>query len=698
MRASTHTGNYNVVDQNNSSTKGAMSLELNAPTKSSLTSALRTVSELRLPSQSLDSVNSLVVSNSFPTKEKDSYESSELSDLGDDESEAETDKMDFLDDDASTGQGDKVSDLRRISHLTELARLQGVDSDESDDSDHSKNPQTLRNFETGAHGDIVNTTIFESFRTDMSDTEEADPLKRPRTIESSDLSNESSKRLHLGKPHSSDSDRKLECSSVLDALETPNSLGPDYRHTLKEPLDSNLNMGPADTLDSKDHSKMTNGNASFESEHGEVNTKPKEESRSQISVGIVTVSVEDNFREPNLEEIDQVEAEEAPEDESGRVPINQKIDPVSGQADQENEENPENETKEEKEEEVKEESCMKDDPKNVEDQSKVSESSSPNEKDQLFPNSNSERKIVHISGRSQSEDEEDADEEEGAEAAEEKSESGGEENNLEDAEEQVEEEEDEEVGKEDQNDAVGEVDLNLDERRKQAISELVSIEKDFSHLRDKLYNDKLSLLEHEMELCLKGLHPELLRICYKVNDFYQQNIMISNSTLKYNLQCINSETIATRSGIHQDFMKNLTDMKNEMVAETTSLWYKINRERNCLDQLVPDYSYAALPLLNSDSINIALAARGSMDYYQDAPCMSKKAMTQSTIFELVLRRNYLNEQLGVLNGLKEFYGFPCAVASSLVGDDDSSVEELLLRKATPEEVVEDLQAMGIIQI
>ena len=55
-------------------------------------------------------------------------ESSELSDLGDD-SEAETDQMDFLED------GDDLNkklDLRALSDLTQLARLQGVDSDEED--------------------------------------------------------------------------------------------------------------------------------------------------------------------------------------------------------------------------------------------------------------------------------------------------------------------------------------------------------------------------------------------------------------------------------------------------------------------------------------------------------------------------------------------------------------------------------------
>ena len=57
--------------------------------------------------------------------------------MGEDESEAETDKMDFLDDDP-TSSGEKVLDLNAISKLTELAHLKEVDSDNEDDENDVK--------------------------------------------------------------------------------------------------------------------------------------------------------------------------------------------------------------------------------------------------------------------------------------------------------------------------------------------------------------------------------------------------------------------------------------------------------------------------------------------------------------------------------------------------------------------------------
>ena len=38
---------------------------------------------------------------------------------------------------------------------------------------------------------------------------------------------------------------------------------------------------------------------------------------------------------------------------------------------------------------------------------------------------------------------------------------------------------------------------------------------------------------------------------------------------------------------------------------------------------------------------------------------------QNTLIELVKQRNNINEQLGILNGLVEFHGFPSAISSSL---------------------------------
>lgn len=239
-------------------------------------------------------------------------------------------------------------------------------------------------------------------------------------------------------------------------------------------------------------------------------------------------------------------------------------------------------------------------------------------------------------------------------------------------------------------------DVDLNKQRNLAIQELIAIEAKFAEVRDKLFKDKLSLLEKELQLCLDGSHPELSKIYGKINEFYQDGLRLANANLMYKLKCVDKETIATRTSIHQNFLRNLMDTKNGMITDTTSLWYKINKERNQLDQLVSDFTFAAIPSIPNGSILIEESiVNGNIDGSAELS-VSKKSQKQNTLIELVKQRNNINEQLGILNGLVEFHGFPSAISSSLseeILDDQSN--ELLLKKATDEEINSDLRAMGI---
>lgn len=274
----------------------------------------------------------------------------------------------------------------------------------------------------------------------------------------------------------------------------------------------------------------------------------------------------------------------------------------------------------------------------------------------------------------------------------------GEEEDNEREEEDEEEEEEEEEEPENTEDAEisklqEDNDVDMNEERKLAIEELISIEALFAELRDKLYQDKLNLLERELQLCLEGSHPELSKIYYKINGFYQEGVKLANSNLSYSLKCINTETIATRTSIHQNFLKNIMDFKNDMISETTSLWYKINKERNQLDQLAPDFNFSAIPLIPNYTVNTTIPeVLGSEN--EPMP-LTKKAMKQNTLIELVQQRNNINHELGILNGLMQFYGFPSATSLAEVDKTIPNATDLILRKATEDEINEDLESMGI---
>lgn len=553
-----------------------------------------------------------------PLNDKRSDESSELSDLGDDQSEAETDKMDFLNDDSSSGPGEKLSDLGRLSELTtQLSRLQELESDDSDEEfvRRIRHPSS-RNSDTSVSPDLSSATsmskdvINENPGENTHEFGIAGSIKRIREPESNGPQMEQGETPDGNSSHSNFSLTSVKRQKFTDL-----------------PPDESAMDGPLDEDRVKDENMS---NAIMISSKQLLQAVPSLTENEEI-IHEVAKSKQETLNEESVDDV-----------------VDEEVDDVA-----------DGEVDEEVDEEV-------DDGAKGDDEDNTSEVDDATHCETNFTNGLS-------------------DEGKKAELPEDSTKNGADNTDIL-----------EHDNKPEAKDTGEQSDLDLDDQRKEAIQELISIENDFLFLRDKLYKDKLNQLEHELELCLEGSHPELLQIYYKVNEFYQDNIRLAEATLNYSLKCINNETIATRTSIHQNFMKNLADSRNDIITETTSLWYKINKEWNYLDLAVSDYSYSALPSLLPEAYTMPMVAGGSsIEYYQEAATSNKKSTKQNTLVELVQRRNCYNAQLGVLDGLKEFHGIAAAVSNSILEDDTLPVEELLLRKATPEEINEDLQAMGI---
>lgn len=183
--------------------------------------------------------------------------------------------------------------------------------------------------------------------------------------------------------------------------------------------------------------------------------------------------------------------------------------------------------------------------------------------------------------------------------------------------------------------------------RVQAIQELTDIEQEFASLRDRLYQDKLAQLEYETELCALGQHPELKKILARINLLYEEKLRALECSLQYRLKCIDAQTRAQRVQLHQQFSKCQLDLRLQLLDDTTKEWYKVNRERRILDSLVPEFTYSV----------------ANVDRHR-----------------LVLERNAVLTEVGELNAVNRFFGFPSAPAVSA---------------GEAKDVEEDLVAIGI---
>ncbi|CDK24660.1 unnamed protein product [Kuraishia capsulata CBS 1993] len=206
---------------------------------------------------------------------------------------------------------------------------------------------------------------------------------------------------------------------------------------------------------------------------------------------------------------------------------------------------------------------------------------------------------------------------------------------------------------------------NDDEEEKEklravALADLTDIEVGFAELKDSIFQNQLSRLQFELELCVNGSHPEFINFVSIINKNYEKRLSYITNSQRYQLKCIDDQTNAQRAQVHQQFIKNCQDLKTEYLWETTSEWYDINEERRKLDNKVLD-----IP-----------------DYYQFNPMLSTRD-ENDVIPELVSQRNGLLLEISQLKGLQKYVGFPSALydlRSARKADIDKDLLEMGIRK------------------
>ena len=226
--------------------------------------------------------------------------------------------------------------------------------------------------------------------------------------------------------------------------------------------------------------------------------------------------------------------------------------------------------------------------------------------------------------------------------------------------------------------------MELENRRLEAMDDIISIEYKFAELRQKLYENKLIKLELELQMCLEGSHPELHGYYEKIASIRDYKLRRAYQRQKYELKCIDRETRATRTMIHQDFYKKVSDLKREMLTSITKEWYDINKERREMDNVVPEVSYHVPIKIAQKTLSCITGYAGPAQKRLPGEPLSEDLECENIKFryrynpvdklEVIVDRMRLNNALSDLEGLKRYYGgFPGA--PSLNGLRDSEIAE-----------------------
>ncbi|CAG8275804.1 unnamed protein product [Penicillium olsonii] len=185
-------------------------------------------------------------------------------------------------------------------------------------------------------------------------------------------------------------------------------------------------------------------------------------------------------------------------------------------------------------------------------------------------------------------------------------------------------------------------------KKMSAMDSLATLEKEFAALRDKIYDEKISKLNRELEM-LTGpnpTHPEYLRQIECVQRHRDAKIKYEENLYRYRMKSLMNKVLAERAQAHSTYFQRVRDVRERHSSAISKQFYAIQHDRFKTDELSPHHI-------------IAFPTRRSQQIAHQAS---------------------YNHEVSIMSGVAKYVGFPAA--PTLLG-------------ARPSELDDDLEKMGI---
>lgn len=175
------------------------------------------------------------------------------------------------------------------------------------------------------------------------------------------------------------------------------------------------------------------------------------------------------------------------------------------------------------------------------------------------------------------------------------------------------------------------------ERKKAAWEELTAIEKQFSSFRERLYQERLELLNQEeaMLTCENPTHPEYLAMLKCIEERRQERIRRSEVELQLKLSVLRRRAVGERAQMMSQYYQAVRESREKVLEELGQEWYEIQQERRRYANTIPDYGIP-FPASKAQTIRQAVA---------------------------------YNKEVSILSGFAKHVGFPAAPPINGVAED-----------------------------
>ncbi|KIW19960.1 hypothetical protein PV08_00535 [Exophiala spinifera] len=207
-------------------------------------------------------------------------------------------------------------------------------------------------------------------------------------------------------------------------------------------------------------------------------------------------------------------------------------------------------------------------------------------------------------------------------------------------------------------------------RRMAAMEALTSLEKHFAALRDRLYDEKIAAINHELALLQEARpsHPELIRQVEAVQKYRDEKFEVEQKLLVYKVGALKNKAVADRSQIHSQYFQTVRDIRERFLERISEHFYRIQRDRFKADSTVPSFTI---------------------------PFPEKRS-------QQIIQQTAYNKEVSILSGVAKYVGFPAApeLAPSKQKDiqDDMAKMGISASQIQPIRATRPVQSTAIAQI
>ncbi|KAI1291981.1 Sin3 histone deacetylase corepressor complex component SDS3 [Halotydeus destructor] len=114
-------------------------------------------------------------------------------------------------------------------------------------------------------------------------------------------------------------------------------------------------------------------------------------------------------------------------------------------------------------------------------------------------------------------------------------------------------------------------------------TDMLKYEGEYTEIKEQMYQDKLATLKEQLNQLDTNIHPEYVRRVKKIEQVYQERILLNEAILSYDMDRIEKEFLEEQRATEAEFEDRKVELKENLIADLEERKRAIEMERSSLE-------------------------------------------------------------------------------------------------------------------